>query len=55
VPPANHYYEVLWWLTARIAEQRGDAKLADAARAALEPARGEIVGGTTAMLSFGPL
>lgn len=54
-PPANHYYEVLWWITARIAEQRGDSALAEAARAALEPARGEIIGGTTAMLSFGPI
>lgn len=54
-PPANHYYEVLWWITARIAEQRGDEVLAEAAREALEPARGEIIGGTTAMLSFGRL
>jgi hypothetical protein len=54
-PPANHYYEVLWWITARIAEQRGDEVLAEAAREALEPARGEIIGGTTAMISFGRL
>lgn len=54
-PRADHYYEVLWWITARIAEQRGDEVLAAAARAALEPARGEIIGGTTAMMSFGRL
>lgn len=54
-PPANHYHEVLWWITARIAEQRGDSALAEAAREALEPARGEIIGGTTGMLSFGRL
>lgn len=54
-PRADHYYEVLWWITARIAEQRGDEVLAEAAREALEPARGEIIGGTTAMLSFGRL
>jgi DNA-binding SARP family transcriptional activator len=54
-PRADHYYEVLWWITARIAEQRGDEVLAETARQALEPARGEIVGGTTAMLSFGRL
>jgi hypothetical protein len=54
-PRADHYYEVLWWITARIAEQRGDEVLAEAARKALEPARGEIIGGTTGMLSFGVL
>lgn len=54
-PRADHYYEVLWWITARVAEQRGDSALAEAARAALEPARGEIIGGTTGMLSFGPI
>lgn len=54
-PRADHYYEVLWWITARVAEQRGDSVLAEAARAALEPARGEIIGGTTGMLSFGPI
>ncbi|MEV6243477.1 BTAD domain-containing putative transcriptional regulator [Lentzea sp. NPDC051838] len=54
-PRADHYYEVLWWLTARMAEQRGDSALAEAAREALEPARGEIIGGTTGMLSFGTL
>ncbi|MBM7862634.1 DNA-binding SARP family transcriptional activator [Lentzea nigeriaca] len=54
-PRADHYYEVLWWITARIAEQRGDEVLAAAAREALEPASGEIIGGTTAMISFGRL
>jgi DNA-binding SARP family transcriptional activator len=54
-PRADHYYEVLWWITARIAEQRDDEVLAETARQALEPARGEVVGGTTAMLSFGRL
>ncbi|MET9629947.1 BTAD domain-containing putative transcriptional regulator [Lentzea sp. NPDC006480] len=53
-PRADHYYEVLWWITARIAALLDDDVLAEAAREALEPARGEIVGGTTAMLAFGP-
>lgn len=54
-PRADHYYEVLWWITARIASLLDDASLAAAAREALAPARGEIAGGTTGMLSFGPL
>jgi Bacterial transcriptional activator domain len=52
-PRADHFYEVLWAITARIAEQLGDSSLAAAAREALEPAGGEIIGGTTAMLAFG--
>jgi hypothetical protein len=52
-PRADHFYEVLWWVTARIAALLDDDVLAETAREALEPARGEIIGGTTAMLSFG--
>lgn len=54
-PRADHYYEVLWWITARIASLLDDPALAAAAREALAPARGEIAGGTTAMMSFGPI
>jgi hypothetical protein len=52
-PRADHYYEVLWWITSRIAARLGDEALAAAAREALAPARGEVIGGTTAMMTFG--
>jgi DNA-binding SARP family transcriptional activator len=54
-PRADHYYEVLWGITAHIAALLDDRSLAVRARAALEPARGEIIGGTTAMMTFGPV
>ena len=52
-PRADHFYEVRWWITAHIASLLDDRALAEAARAALEPVRGEIIGGTTGMLTFG--
>ncbi|WP_346132658.1 BTAD domain-containing putative transcriptional regulator [Lentzea roselyniae] len=52
-PRADHFYEVLWTITAHIARRLDDRALAEAAREALEPARGEIAGGTTAMIGFG--
>ncbi|MFS8095521.1 winged helix-turn-helix domain-containing protein [Lentzea alba] len=52
VPRADHLYDVLWAITARIADEIEDEVLAAAAREALEPVRGEIIGGNTAMMTF---
>lgn len=52
-PRADHYYEILWALTAHTAILLGDRALGLRARDALEPARGEIIGGGTGMMSFG--
>jgi DNA-binding SARP family transcriptional activator len=54
-PPADHLYDALWAVTAHTAVLLDDDALAGRARAALAPLRGEIAGGTTAMISFGPV
>ncbi|MFI0813057.1 AfsR/SARP family transcriptional regulator [Streptomyces echinatus] len=54
-PPADHLYDSLWAVTAHTAVLLQDASLAARAHDALSPLRGEIAGGTTAMLSFGPV
>lgn len=54
-PPADHLYDSLWAVTAHTAILLQDASLATQAHEALSPLRGEIAGGTTAMISFGPV
>ncbi|RDI67549.1 AfsR/SARP family transcriptional regulator [Nocardia pseudobrasiliensis] len=54
-PPADHLYDALWTVNAHTAIQLGDESLASRARTALEPFRGEIAGGVTAMITFGPV
>jgi hypothetical protein len=54
-PPADHLYDALWAVNAHTAVLLGDGSLAARARDALRPLRGEIAGGTTAMITFGPV
>ncbi|WP_432155291.1 BTAD domain-containing putative transcriptional regulator [Streptomyces sp. bgisy153] len=54
-PPADHLYDALWAVTAHTAIRLGDAALAAQAHDALSPLGGESAGGTTAVLSFGPV
>ncbi|MFI8849283.1 BTAD domain-containing putative transcriptional regulator [Streptomyces sp. NPDC053499] len=54
-PPADHLYDALWAVNAHTANLLEDASLAARARDALSPLRGEIAGGTTGMLTFGPV
>jgi DNA-binding SARP family transcriptional activator len=52
-PRADHLYDALWAVAAHTAILLGDAPLAERAREALDPVRGEIAGGVTAMITFG--
>ncbi|MTD57014.1 SARP family transcriptional regulator [Amycolatopsis sp. RM579] len=54
-PRADHLYDALWAVNGHTAIQLDDASLAAQAREALSPLRGEIAGGTTAMITFGPV
>ncbi|MFF4962761.1 BTAD domain-containing putative transcriptional regulator [Streptomyces sp. NPDC001222] len=54
-PPADHLYDSLWAVNAHTAILVQDESLATQAHDALFPLRGEIAGGTTAMISFGPV
>jgi DNA-binding SARP family transcriptional activator len=54
-PPADHLYDALWAVNAHTAILLQDASLATQAHDALSPLRGEIAGGTTAMIGFGPV
>lgn len=54
-PPADHLYDALWAVIAHTAVLLDDASLAARAREALVPLRGEIAGGTTAVIGFGPV
>lgn len=54
-PPADHLYDALWAVSAHTAILLQDASLATQAHDALSPLRGEIAGGTTAMIGFGPV
>ncbi|MEU0600808.1 AfsR/SARP family transcriptional regulator [Streptomyces sp. NPDC006393] len=54
-PPADHLYDALWAVNAHTAILLQDASLAAQAHDALSPLRGEIAGGTTAVISFGPV
>jgi DNA-binding SARP family transcriptional activator len=54
-PRADHLYDALWAITAHTAIRTRDDSLARRVRDALEPLRGEIAGGTTAMITFGPV
>ncbi|WP_114257652.1 BTAD domain-containing putative transcriptional regulator [Streptomyces sp. Go-475] len=54
-PPADHLYDALWAVTAHTAIRLQDASLAARAHDALSPLRGEVAGGTTAMITFGPV
>ncbi|MER5429344.1 AfsR/SARP family transcriptional regulator [Streptomyces sp. NPDC002588] len=52
-PPADHLYDSLWAVNAHTALLVRDTSLAARAYDALSPLRGEIAGGTTAMITFG--
>ncbi|WP_099905702.1 AfsR/SARP family transcriptional regulator [Streptomyces sp. TLI_171] len=54
-PRADHLYDALWAVTAHTALRLPDEALADRARRALAPLRGQIAGGTTALVGFGPV
>ncbi|MDI9887523.1 BTAD domain-containing putative transcriptional regulator [Streptomyces sp. HNM0645] len=54
-PPADHLYDALWAVNAHTATLLHDESLAAQAHDALSPLRGEIAGGTTAMITFGPV
>ncbi|TWF76128.1 DNA-binding SARP family transcriptional activator [Pseudonocardia hierapolitana] len=54
-PAADHLYDSLWAVNAHTAVLLQDDSLAARAREALHPLRGEIAGGTTAMITFGPV
>ncbi|WP_245617551.1 BTAD domain-containing putative transcriptional regulator [Amycolatopsis taiwanensis] len=54
-PPADHLYDALWAVNAHTAILLQDESLATRAHDALRPLRGEIAGGTTAMITFGPV
>ncbi|MEU1013715.1 AfsR/SARP family transcriptional regulator [Streptomyces sp. NPDC005890] len=54
-PPADHLYDALWAVSAHTALLLRDASLATQAHDALSPLRGEIAGGATAMITFGPV
>jgi DNA-binding SARP family transcriptional activator len=55
LPPADHLYDSLWAINAHTALLLDDESLATQARDALSPLRGEIAGGVTAMITFGPV
>ncbi|MFJ8532156.1 BTAD domain-containing putative transcriptional regulator [Streptomyces sp. NPDC093591] len=54
-PPADHLYDSLWAVNAHTAILLQHTSLATQAHDALSPLRGEIAGGTTAMITFGPV
>ena len=54
-PRADHLYDALWAVTAHTAILLEDNALAERARDALTPVRDHIAGGTTAMITFGPV
>ncbi|WP_166979389.1 AfsR/SARP family transcriptional regulator [Paramicrobacterium fandaimingii] len=55
VPPADHLLEALWTLVARAAEAAADDESLQRARDALRPARGELAGAQSGLLTFGPV
>ncbi|WP_280897755.1 MULTISPECIES: AfsR/SARP family transcriptional regulator [unclassified Streptomyces] len=54
-PPGDLLYEALWCLLARAAIQVGDRALMRRALSALEPARGELAGAASGLLTAGPV
>ncbi|MGP3972216.1 hypothetical protein [Streptomyces sp. 6N223] len=54
-PPADHLYDSLWAVNAQTAILLQDESLATQAHDALSPLRGEIAGGATAIITFGPV
>jgi hypothetical protein len=54
-PPAGQLAEALWCLLGEVAGAVGDRAAAARIRAALEPAAGELAGGASGLLSFGPV
>ncbi|MGK5685195.1 AfsR/SARP family transcriptional regulator [Actinoplanes sp. URMC 104] len=54
-PPADLLCEALWCLVARAARALGDGQALRRARAALEPAAGQIAGAGSGMLTAGPV
>jgi DNA-binding SARP family transcriptional activator len=54
-PPGDLVCEALWCLLARAAIQVGDHALMRRARSALEPARGELAGAASGLLTAGPV
>ncbi|MDQ0757995.1 AfsR/SARP family transcriptional regulator [Streptomyces canus] len=54
-PPGDLLYEALWSLLARAAIQVDDRVLMRRAQSALEPARGELAGAASGLLTAGPV
>jgi len=54
-PPHDHLQEALWCLTAHAAVLLGEREVAARAAVALEPARTEIAGASSGMLTLGPV
>jgi hypothetical protein len=54
-PPGDLLYEALWSLLARAANQVDDRPLMRRAREALEPARAELAGAASGLLTAGPV
>ncbi|MGW1606402.1 BTAD domain-containing putative transcriptional regulator [Streptomyces eurythermus] len=54
-PPRDHMQEALWCLTAHAAARLGEPPAAARAATALHPARTEHAGGTSGMLTLGPV
>ncbi|WP_256122627.1 AfsR/SARP family transcriptional regulator [Streptomyces sp. LUP47B] len=54
-PPGDLLYEALWSLLARAAIQLDDRPLMRRAQRALEPARGELAGAASGLLTAGPV
>ncbi|WUA29133.1 AfsR/SARP family transcriptional regulator [Streptomyces canus] len=54
-PPGDLLYEALWSLLARAAIQVDDRPLMRRAQRALEPARGELAGAASGLLTAGPV
>lgn len=54
-PPAGHLAEALWCLLARAAQRCADVRTEQRAQTALHPARGELAGAGSGILSLGPV
>ncbi|MBH5338316.1 AfsR/SARP family transcriptional regulator [Streptomyces pactum] len=54
-PPPDHLQEALWCLTAHAAARLGERPVAARAATVLRPARREVAGGASGMLTLGPV
>jgi DNA-binding SARP family transcriptional activator len=54
-PPQDLMYEATWCLVLRAAIALGNQPMIDRARAELAPARGELAGASSGLLTFGPV